>query len=291
MKRLNEFKGMYALLIAVAAVIGITIYGSCSADGDFWGFDEGYASTENTRAEKMDMSGFLKLPAGNPLKWTYEDYMIIQKAFTRMASSKTLIHEGAKIIVNKNTKACDLNISEELFNFIKDICGDGYDVSENDLGQSNKKKSFARKKTRDPENNNYHICAPNDYVGHAIAYYLYLDIDSVNNRIQTWVNSNYPDEPLTCGEILSALTLFNKSFVQQGSFWVGTYTPPYIRISGIVFTISEALNGKLVFFDGSSYNLIGYNAQKKKLKVYTLSENRCVPICAIEDSTHFAYYK
>ncbi len=35
MKRLKELKGMYALLIAVAAVIGITIYGSCSADEDY----------------------------------------------------------------------------------------------------------------------------------------------------------------------------------------------------------------------------------------------------------------
>lgn len=35
MKILNEFKGMYALLIAVAAAIGITLYGSCSADEDY----------------------------------------------------------------------------------------------------------------------------------------------------------------------------------------------------------------------------------------------------------------
>ena len=34
-KRLNEHKGMYALLIAVAAMIAITIYGSCSAEEDF----------------------------------------------------------------------------------------------------------------------------------------------------------------------------------------------------------------------------------------------------------------
>ena len=35
MKRFNKTNGMYALLIAVAAMIGITIYGSCSADEDY----------------------------------------------------------------------------------------------------------------------------------------------------------------------------------------------------------------------------------------------------------------
>ena len=42
MKRLNKQKGMYALLIAVAAMIGITIYGSCSADEDY----DGYSSKD-----------------------------------------------------------------------------------------------------------------------------------------------------------------------------------------------------------------------------------------------------
>ena len=41
MKRLNKFKGMYALLVAVAAVIGITIYGSCSADDDYDNYSSG----------------------------------------------------------------------------------------------------------------------------------------------------------------------------------------------------------------------------------------------------------
>lgn len=41
MKRLNKTKGMYALLIAVAAMIGITIYGSCSADDDYDNFSSG----------------------------------------------------------------------------------------------------------------------------------------------------------------------------------------------------------------------------------------------------------
>ena len=48
-KRLNEHKGMYALLIAVAAMIAITIYGSCSAEED----DDYYSDNElSTRAER-----------------------------------------------------------------------------------------------------------------------------------------------------------------------------------------------------------------------------------------------
>ena len=35
MKRFNKTNGMYALLVAVATMIGITIYGSCSADEDY----------------------------------------------------------------------------------------------------------------------------------------------------------------------------------------------------------------------------------------------------------------
>jgi hypothetical protein len=49
MKQIKQ-NGMYALLIAVAAVIGITIYASCSADEDF-----DYSSDNNelfTRAER-----------------------------------------------------------------------------------------------------------------------------------------------------------------------------------------------------------------------------------------------
>ena len=42
MKRTNKLKGMYALLVAVAACIGITIYASCSADEDY----DGYASKD-----------------------------------------------------------------------------------------------------------------------------------------------------------------------------------------------------------------------------------------------------
>lgn len=42
MKRMNKQNGMYALLIAVAALIGITIYASCSADEDY----DGYSSKD-----------------------------------------------------------------------------------------------------------------------------------------------------------------------------------------------------------------------------------------------------
>ena len=54
MKRLNKLKGMYALLIAVAALIGITIYYSCSTDEDYdYGYHsvgtEDYISVDNNK--------------------------------------------------------------------------------------------------------------------------------------------------------------------------------------------------------------------------------------------------
>lgn len=50
MKRINKLKDMYALLIAVAVMVGITTYNSCSADEDY----DGYSSLEElfTRAER-----------------------------------------------------------------------------------------------------------------------------------------------------------------------------------------------------------------------------------------------
>lgn len=52
MKKLNKLKGMYALLIAVATMIGITIYASCSSDEDY---DYGYHFGQelSTRADGM----------------------------------------------------------------------------------------------------------------------------------------------------------------------------------------------------------------------------------------------
>ena len=41
MKKLNKLKGMYALLVVVATMIGITIYGSCSADEDYDNYSSG----------------------------------------------------------------------------------------------------------------------------------------------------------------------------------------------------------------------------------------------------------
>lgn len=56
MKRLNKLKGMYALLVAVAAMIGVTIYGSCSADEDHdYGYH--YGQELSTRAEKLMRRG------------------------------------------------------------------------------------------------------------------------------------------------------------------------------------------------------------------------------------------
>ena len=287
MKRLNKLKGMYALLIAVVALIGITIYGSCSADEDFWGFDEEYASTENTRAEVKDMSEYLKLPTGNPLKWTYDDHVIVQKALTRM----TLIHEGGKTTI-KEKKGNKLNMSEELFNFIKAACGDGYEVMQgNSLGSSNKKNSIPRRKTRDSEYYNFHNCTQKDYVGHCIAHCLNLDVDSVNNIIHERF-PEYPSESLFCSSIVSALVLFNsyKSFVQQETFLPQNAELPY-DISGIVITPSNALNGEFIYFNGCDYMLMGYNALKKKLQLYRLSTNECADSPCLASSTQFAYYK
>ena len=292
MKRFNKTNGMYALLIAVAAMIGITIYGSCSADEDFWGFDNEYASSENTRSEVKEASGYLKLSTYDFTKWTYEDHVIIQEALTRMRSSKVLIHEGAKIIVKKDAKASNLNMAEELFTFIKDASGDGYDVMrENNAGQSNKKKNISRRKTRNPEFFGSHNSTQQDYFGHAIAHCLNLDIDSVNNKIQTNVYFSYPEEALPGGIIPQAFNEFNniKSFVQQGEFFpAGTQLP--CPIPGIVFTPGEALNGELVYFDGIFFDLIGYSALENVLRLYPLSDRFCFPP-ALVDSTHFAYFK
>ena len=47
--QVNKRESMYALLVAVAVMIGITIYGSCSADEDF----DYYSGHElSTRAER-----------------------------------------------------------------------------------------------------------------------------------------------------------------------------------------------------------------------------------------------
>jgi len=63
MKRLNKTKGMYALLITVAAVIGITIYGSCSADDDY---DNYSSDSELFTLADGEMSLRSDVGGGNP---------------------------------------------------------------------------------------------------------------------------------------------------------------------------------------------------------------------------------
>ena len=127
MKRFTKLKGMYALLIAVAAVIGITIYESCSADEDFWGFDEECTSTENTRAEKMDMSEYLTLSSFNPDSWVERDLVVIGKAIQRIGVdfSKTRNRyefqrkNGKTINISDSLYYCVVNMFEHTNNILK----------------------------------------------------------------------------------------------------------------------------------------------------------------------------
>ena len=116
MNRTNKLKRMYALLVAVATMIGITVYGSCSADGDFWGFDEEYASTENTRSEVMDMSECLTLSTYDYTKWTDEDYAVIGKAIDRMNFT---FHKDR--YVSQVSCAKNINISDSLYKTIQNM--------------------------------------------------------------------------------------------------------------------------------------------------------------------------
>ena len=61
-----------------------------------------------------DKSEYLTLSTYDPSKWTSEDNVIVQKALNRM----TIISENGMSFV-KDMKASDLNMAEELFNFIK----------------------------------------------------------------------------------------------------------------------------------------------------------------------------
>ena len=141
MKRFNKTNGMYALLIAVAAMIGITIYGSCSADEDFWGFDEEFASTKNTRAEKMDMSDYLTLSTYNEDDWTDEDYTIMVMAEERM---------GVSFMNNQYvfsaTCGREINVSDSLYYLIRSE----YELT-NTIINSNPYQKKVRAKRGDPE--------------------------------------------------------------------------------------------------------------------------------------------
>jgi len=72
-----------------------------------------------------DKSEYLTLSTYDPSKWTYEDNVIVQKALNRM----TIISENGMSFV-KDMKASDLNMSEELFNFIKKGFKDGNTLME-----------------------------------------------------------------------------------------------------------------------------------------------------------------
>lgn len=115
MKKTKEFKGMYALLVAVAAMIGVTIYGSCSADEDFWGFDNEYASSENTRSEVKDMSEYLTLSTYDSKEWTSKDYDILTKAIGRIGVS---FSETKHCYEFNASSGKQINISDSLYNCI-----------------------------------------------------------------------------------------------------------------------------------------------------------------------------
>lgn len=70
--------------------------------------------TLDPRAVEKDMSEFLKLSSYDPFKWTQDDHFIMQRALNRM----TIRSENGMSSV-KDMKSSDLNMSEELFNFIK----------------------------------------------------------------------------------------------------------------------------------------------------------------------------
>ena len=111
-----QTNSMSTLLITVATMIGITIYASCSADEDFWGFDEGYTSTENTRAEMKDMSEYLSLSTYDYKKWTDEDYTVIGKAIERMNFT---FHKDR--YVSQVSCAKNVNISDSLYKTIQNM--------------------------------------------------------------------------------------------------------------------------------------------------------------------------
>ena len=139
-KNLN--KGIYALLVAVATMIGITINGSCSADEDFWGFDEEYTSTENTRSEVKDMSEYLTLSSKNIKEWTQKDYLNFGIAADRMGVSFV----NGKYVF-KALRGKDINVSDSLIDVVKDLFGYTNTILNANMSNSN----IPREKIRSPE--------------------------------------------------------------------------------------------------------------------------------------------
>ena len=274
---------MYALLIAIAAMIGITIYGSCSADGDFWGFDEEYASTKNTRAEKTDMSEYLTLSTSDPFKYTEEDWNIIGKAIMRV----TIKYEDGLSHVQE-TKGTELNMSKELFSFIKQGFEDGNKlIQEKKHGLSKIKKQIVRRKTRDVEGN-IHICTGNDCVGHSIASYLGLNIEYVNNTIHAKYH-DYPDSIVKYAQLEPTLNLF-RPFVRQSKFFPDNVTPP-CATPGILLIPDHAVYALSTSPNSSGYVISCYDDQRKEWPLYTTPVNQCAPAPESVSWALFGYYK
>ena len=283
MKKLNKFKGMYALLVAVAAVIGITIYGSCSADEDFWGFDDEYTSTENTRSEAKDVSEYLTLSTYEPNKWTDKDRVILGKAFLRLTIQND---DGLSYV--QETKVGGLNMSEELFNFIKNGFEYGNKLlRENNYGQTNKKKQISRRKTRDPEGS-IHNCTGNDCVGHSIAYYLHRNLEEVNNIIKAKLPT-YPDSIVPKTELEATLDLF-KPFVRQTTFFPDNAIMPY-PIPGIILIPYHALNGIYISNYNNGFTITCYDDQTKYSPIYYVPTKQCATSPSNVSYYLFGYYK
>ena len=193
MKRLNKLKGMYALLIAVAAMIGVTIYGSCSADEDIWGFDEETISNKNTRAD-MDYD-FLDIECSDINCLTIKDFAIIGEARNRLTVS---CNHGVYAI--KEKAGSEVNISEKLFNLIKT----GY-MNNNKLLQEKNRSNIPRQKTSNIEGG--HICPYTDCLGHSIASYYSLNLNWVNNVLASHF-SNYNTSGVPLEQAVSAVNLF-----------------------------------------------------------------------------------
>ena len=184
---------MYALLIAVAAMIGITIFGSCSADEDIWGFDEETISNKNTRAD-MDYD-FLDIECSDINCLTIKDFAIIGEARNRLTVS---CNHGVYAI--KEKAGSEVNISEKLFNLIKT----GY-MNNNKLLQENNRRNIPRQKTSDMEGG--HICPKTDCLGHSIAAYYSLNLKWVNTVLACHF-SNYYTSGVPLEQAVSAVNLF-----------------------------------------------------------------------------------
>lgn len=109
MKRFNKTNGMYALLIAVATMIGITIYGSCSADEDYDGFssrDELFTLADgemNLRSED-NPNPSVEIKLETDLRTDTVTLQIDDPALNANITNKTcLFHSRYIVKINKRT--------------------------------------------------------------------------------------------------------------------------------------------------------------------------------------------